>query len=505
MRVQTWLEPGWRGDLLALVAGGLLPLAFAPFSLFPLAVLSPAVLFALWSEGGPGAGFRRGFLFGLGLFGVGVSWVYVAIHVYGYTGVVPSALLTALFVAVLALYPGLCGYAAVWLRRRCRISQTFWLVGAVPALWVGIEWLRGWFLSGFPWLELGYSQIDSPLAGLGPLTGVYGLSWAVVLSAGALVAAGGARTRRLWVGVVAGLAALWVGSGLLGTIDWTKPSGKPIRVALVQGDLPQITKWDPEQIKRRLELYADLTLPRLGKADLIVWPENSLTLFYHDLKNDYLAWLQEKAKASGTDVVLGLPVMDEKSGRYYSSMMSLGRHEGFYHKRHLVPFGEYVPFGRLLRGLIGFFDLPMSGFSPGPAHQPLLQVDGQRAGVSICYEDAFGAEVAEALPRATLLINGSNNAWYGDSLAPHQHLQISRMRALETGRPLLRATTNGITALVGPHGHLRAEAPQFRTYVLEGTVQPMAGMTPFAYYRNVPVLAALALVLGLSCLVRERR
>lgn len=490
---------GAAADLTALVAGALLPLAFAPFDLFPLAVIAPALLFLTWRTCAPGRAARRGFLFGVGLFGVGVSWVFVAIHDFGDTSLIPSLLLTALFVLVLALYFALLGWVAARLRAD---AGPYWWLGLLPGAWVAVEWLRGWFLSGFPWLSLGYSQIDTPLGGWAPVAGVYGVSFAVALGAAALAVLW-ARPPRWWVVPALALAVAGGGAALSGR-HWTEPVDGPLRVALVQGNLPQITKWDPEAIDTRLRTYAELTLEHVQSADLIVWPENSVTVFYYQVADEYFAPLTEVLREHGTDLVAGLPVKSRDTGEYYTGMMSFGSANAVYFKHHLVPFGEFVPLQGLLRGLVGFFDMPMTGFSPGPRRQAPLTVAGEKAGVSICYEDAFGAEVIRTLPEASLLINGSNNAWYGDSMAPHQHLQISRMRALETGRPLLRATTNGITALIDARGGIRARSPQFERYVLSGAVQPMRGATPFVRWGNWPVVV-LALGLVLAALLRARR
>ena len=491
----TLCEPCARGDGLALIAGAGLPLAFAPTSAWPLAVFCPALLFGLLACVSPRVAFRRGLAFGIGMFGVGVSWVYVAVHDFGHTGAVPATLLTGLFVAILSLYPALFGYVGARLRDKLRLGDGPYLVLLLPALWVGFEWLRATLFTGFPWLQLGYAQVDAPLAGWAPVGGVYALSLAAALTAGVLADLLYRHRRAAWAWGLPLVAVLWLGGMQLSGTAWTRPAGAPLTVALVQGNQPQATKWDPAQVKRRLDAYADLTTPLLGGKDLVIWPENSLTMFYHQLE-EYLGWLEGEAADSGTDVVLGLPVMDTESRDYYASMAVLGAGAPqFYHKRHLVPFGEFVPFQDALRGLIGFFDLPMSSFSPGPQSPPPMTVAGQSAAFSVCYEDAFGEEVLYALPEATLLINGSNNAWYGDSLAPHQHLQISRMRALETGRPLLRATTTGVTALVGPDGKVTARAPQFESTVLEGEVQPMTGRTPFIGWGNTP---ALGLVLGIG-------
>lgn len=497
------LGNGWPGTALAVLAGALLPLAFAPVSFYPLAVLSPAVLFWLWQDCAVARAFRLGFAFGLGMFGVGVSWVYVAIHDFGYTGVAVAGLLTALFVAFLALFPAVLGAVSVGLARRWlgpARQPALRLLLLFPAAWTALEWVRGWFLTGFPWLNLGYSQIDAPLAGWAPVLGVYAVSWATALSAGLLLWALQSRGRRRVAAVLA-LAGLWaVGAALL-RVAWTHPTGKPLQVSLIQGDVPQNTKWTPEELPTRIRRYGRLTREHWDSA-IIVWPENAMTDFYSRLEPDFLGPLAEEARRHGSEIILGVPVLDPATDRYYAAMVSIGATHGVYLKRHLVPFGEYVPMEHLLRGLIGFFDLPMSSFSRGPAHQAPLVAAGQPLATTLCYEDAFGEDVIKELPQATLLLNGSNNAWYGDSMAPAQHLQISRMRALETGRDLMRATTNGISALVGAHGQVLARSPQFETYVLTGKVQPRAGATPYVDWGNSPVLiglaAAFALVWGLG-------
>ncbi len=480
-------------DFLALLAGALLPLAFAPVGFYPLAILSPALLFLLWLNVTPKRAMWRGFLFGLGQFGVGVSWIYVAIHDFGYSGVPLAVFLTSLFVAFLALFPALLGYACARVLR----GPVVWRLALLfPAAWTLWEWIRGWILTGFPWLHLGYSQIESPLRGLAPLLGVYSVSLAVAFSAGLLVLAVLGGSRRRVVALALG-ALLWGGSAMLVRIEWTEPAGAPLPVALVQGNVPQDTKWRPELVTYTLNLYADLTRQHWDRR-LIVWPEAAITSFYHEVADDYLAGLRREARAHNTDIVLGIPVREPGTRRYYNSLLSLSESPGFYHKRHLVPFGDYVPLQEWLRGLIRFFDLPMSGFSAGPSEQPLLEAAGQKIAGTVCYEDVFGEELIPSLPAATLLINATNNAWYGDSLAPHQHLQMSRMRAVETGRTLLRVTTNGVSAIVDPHGRLLARSPQFVTTVLTGEAMPYRGSTPYVQVGNIPVLLFLLAILALG-------
>jgi apolipoprotein N-acyltransferase len=478
-----------RADLLALLAGALLPLAFAPIALYPLAVFAPALLFLLWLDAAPRRALWRGFLFGLGQFGVGVSWVYVAIHDFGHSGVPLAMFLTALFVAVLALFPALLGYLAA---RFLRGPDWQRLVILFPAAWTLIEWLRGWILTGFPWLNLGYSQIDAPLRGFAPLVGAYGVTLAVALSAG-LLAVLALPGRRAWLFALTGLAVLWLGGALLTRIDWTEASGPPLRVSLVQGNIPQDAKWSPELVQRTLDLYADLTR-RHWDSRLILWPEAAITAFYHEVAGDYLPELAREARSHNTDIVLGIPVREPGTRRYFNSLFAMSERPGFYHKRHLVPFGDYLPLEDFLRGLIRFFDLPMSGFSSGPEGQPLLQAAGQKIASAICYEDIFGEELIAALPEATLLVNATNNAWYGNSFAPHQHLEMSRLRALETGRYMLRVTTNGVSAIIDARGKILGRSPQFETYVLTGEAVPRSGATPYVRAGNLPVIL---LVLGI--------
>lgn len=486
--------PDWQRLLLLLLAGASLPLAFAPFNVFPLAFLAPIPLFAAWLNAEPRQAMASGFAFGLGQFGVGISWVYVAIHDFGNSAMPVAAILTLLFVAVLAAVPALVGYFSARFAPRNStnaVKLLLWL----PAIWTLGEWFRGWVLTGFPWLNLGYSQIDSPLGGYAPILGVYGLSWLCALGAGSLLWMWQLRRRALFL-----VLPLWLlllgGGALLGTVSWTKPVGEPVRVTLIQGNVPQATKWDPKAIRARLERYANLTQQHFDDSDLIIWPENAVTVFYHDIKEAFFDGLADDARATGTDLILGVPLLDDDGVRYYTTMMSLGSSHGFYRKRHLVPFGEFLPLEGLLRGLINFFDLPMSSFSPGPDDQPMLSVAGHKVAATVCYEDAFGEEMRDFLPEASMLVNGSNNAWYGDSFAPHQHLQISRMRALEAGRPMLRATTNGISALIDEKGKIQVRSRQFRTEMLSDTVQPMQGATPYVRWGNWPVVMLLLVMVA---------
>jgi apolipoprotein N-acyltransferase len=297
-----------------------------------------------------------------------------------------------------------------------------------------------------------------------------------------------------------GVAVIWFGGYFLSQENWTHSIDKPLKVSLVQGNVEQKTKWNPNHFEKRKNRYLSLTRKHWD-SDLVLWPENSLTVFHHQLENNFLAMLAEEAKKNKTDIILGLPVLDRKENQYFSSLLGINYSETvnktqFYNKNHLVPFGEYVPFSSLLRGLITFFDLPMSGFTPGKYNQNLLTAAGQKIAPTICYEDAFGEDLIRFLPEATLLLNASNNAWYGDSFAPHQHLQISQMRALETGRDMMRVTTNGVSALINHKGKIISRSPQFEAHVVTGVVQPRTGTTPYVRFGNS--LIVLIIFFGLT-------
>lgn len=497
------LLTGRLGDWLSIVAGGILPLAFAPFNFFPAAVVAPSLLFSLWLDVPPRQALRRGYLFGLGMFGLGVNWVFVSMYEFGGVGLPLSLFLTISLVAFLALFPAILGYLlARFFHYTGRLALALRLGIVFPAGWVIFEWIRGWFLTGFPWLNLGYSQLASPLAGLAPLAGVYGVSLAVVLSAGwlvLLVLSEDHRRRASW-GIA--LLALWTVAGGLHALSWTQPAGLPLRATLLQGDIPQDIKWLWDMRDPSIDLYAKLTREHWD-SQLIVWPESALPEMYDEAK-DFLDGLGKEARMHNSDLLIGVLYEDATTGRYYNSVVSVGSRRKFYHKHHLVPFTEYLPMKGLLGGIVDFMHVPMSDFSAGPAVQAPLAVAGEQAGISICYEDAFGEEVIRELPTATLLVNVSNDAWFGHSVAPQQHLQIARMRAVETGRPLLRATNTGVTAIVDAKGRVLNVAPQYKVTALTGRIQPMRGTTPYVRFGNILVVGVSIGMLLIAWLLVRR-
>jgi apolipoprotein N-acyltransferase len=478
------------GDVAVFVAGALTPLGFAPFSLSPMAVLAPAVLFALWVDVTARRAAWRGFLYGCGFFGVGVSWVYVSLYNFGNMPAPLAAFAVLLFVAILALYPALLG--ALLARLRIAVGPRLLLI--MPAGWVLFEWVRGWFLSGFPWLNLGYSQTDTLLAGFAPWLGVYGMSLAVAASAGAAAAVWCDRGRAsVYLGAA---SAVWILAWLASLSTWVVPTAAPLKVALVQGNVPLSVKWRPEHRQNIIDAHVALS-EQARDAQLVVWPESAVPGFFHVIGPSLLPRLERIAQARGPEFVIGAVELDAQKNEYYNTVFVIGKTPGNYRKRHLVPFGEFLPLAPVMGWLLKTLDIPMSNFTSGSAQQPPLSVAGQPIGVSVCYEDAFGEEVAQAVPRATLLVNVSEDAWFGDSLAPHQRLQMARVRAMESGRPMVRAANTGPSAIIDHRGIVQARSAQFERAVLHGTVQPMSGATPYARYGNIPTVALLLVIVVL--------
>lgn len=481
--------------LIALAAGALGVLGFGPFGFLWAGLLSPTVLVWLWWRASPRSAFILGLAWGAGLFGVGVSWVYVSLHVYGHMPPWMAVPVVIVFVAILALYPALVG----WFYRRLLAGRP--LVGVLlglPALWALAEWARGWMLSGFPWLSLGYSQVDSWLGGWAPVLGVYGVSWLLLLTAALIVVA--ARQGGRWRGGAALLAAaLWTGGWALERIDWARAAGEPLEVALVQGNVSLANKWSPEQRPAILDRYLALT-NHLEDRDLVVWPESALPYRIHEVPDH----IWHSMRRHPADFMLGLLEQrtDGRDSVMFNSVVAITDGDPLiYRKSHLVPFGEYLPFKPLFGWVIDYLQIPMSDFTPwrgGP--QGPLRVAGTAVGVSICYEDAFPEELLKTMPAAALLVNVSEDAWFGDSLAPHQRIQMARMRARELARPMLRAANTGVSAIIDHRGRVTASSRQFTATRVKGTAQPMRGATPFVTWGNALFLA-LAGVLGLPALV----
>ena len=491
-------RPRWAPGL-SFLLGGALSLAFAPFEIFPLAVLCPAALFFMWESATPRRAAWLAFWFGAGTFLAGTYWLYTSVHIFGQAPIWVAFLLMLGLVAIMGLYHAAVGYASMrWLPARATLR---WLVG-VPAMWLLMEWLRGWVLSGFPWLALGYSQIDSWLAGYAPVGGVYFISLLVLVSAGALVIVlRGARVERIMAGVL--VVGLWIGGAVLSRVDWARPVHAPVTVSLVQGAISQDLKWQAENRETTLTLYRALTEKAFG-SQIIVWPEAALPALEHELK-DYLAQLYRDAQARGSDLVIGILRYDFTRDQYRNSIVAVNGTQTWYDKRRLVPFGEFFPVPTFVRKWMRLMSLPYVDMTPGDAEQPPLVAAGEKLGATICYEDAYASQQLAVLKEATLLVNVSNDAWFGDSTAPHQHLEIARMRAREASRYMLRATNNGITVIIDPRGAIVQRLAQFQPAVLSATVQPRSGLTPYATWGNVPVVLLSLAGLGIVLVIQRRR
>ena len=494
--------------LAALLLGIATVFSFAPFGLSALPALTLAGLFALWQRAAsPRRAFVLGLAFGLGLFGAGVSWVYVALSTFGGMPAPLAALGTAGFCAYLALFPALAG----WVSARSAAPESLARLLFAAAAWTIAEWLRGWLFSGFGWLSVGYAQVTASLAGYAPIGGVLLPGLFLALTAvwiADAVASVDSHRRRTLVGAVA-VAIVWAcGYALIG-VEWSHPVGEPTTVSLVQGNVEQDVKFDPAYREKTFAIYAELVASSRGR--LIVLPESALPVFADEVAPEYVAMLRSAAQRNGGDLLLGIFFFEPRASvgdddHYFNSVVTLGTATTqVYRKHHLVPFGETIPlkpvFGWFIRNVLA---IPLADQTPGPDFQEPFAVAGQRLAVNICYEDAFGNELSRRTVDATLLVNVTNDAWYGHSLAAEQHDQISAMRALESARPMLRATNTGITSIIDHHGVERSRLPWFTRGVLDGTIAGREGVTP--YVRFGDGLAALfsALIVATTMFLGRR-
>ena len=485
--------------LVPIISGALFVPGLAPMSAWPSTLLSIAALLYLMHRKSQQSAFFIGWLYGVGLFGAGVSWVYVSIQVHGQAPPLLAGTLTALFCLGLATLTGL----QMALYRRCSRGRKTPSSLLFAAIWVLFEWLRSWLFTGFPWLYAGYIALDTPAAGWAPVVGVYGLSF--------LIAGLSAAIGSLALNTVSDLrkrgaeASIWVIIILTGmplsAVSWTQDRSAPLTVAIYQPNIPLEKKWDRRYFRAIQQQYTDNSRPYFKNTDLVLWPESALPT-YKDRIEDYLSLISTEATETGTTLITGIPTRDAQGG--YNSIVALGLGAGEYRKQKLVPFGEYVPFEENLRGLIQFFDLPMSNFIPGPNVPPILSAGPVKVASFICYEIVYPGFVWQGARDAALLVTVSNDSWFGHSIGPLQHLQMARFRALETGRPLLRGTNNGVSAIIDHKGDLLVATPQFQEVVITGEVQPKTGLTPLMWLGSTPILAFCGLLIAAAAYRRQR-
>jgi apolipoprotein N-acyltransferase len=483
--------------LLAPFAGALVTLSLAPFDLWPAGIISCALYAYLLCTCSVRQGIWRSWLFGLGMFGSGVSWVYVSIDVYGGAGPVLASFLIIVFCAGLSL---LFQVSFGWFYVRFVRALPGGMLVGFPVTWVLAEWLRSWLFTGFPWLYLGYAHIDTPIAGWAPVVGVYGLSFICALTGICLFLAWRSRQAIACTTYAVIVITLWAGGAVLKPIEWVvKASEKPLEVVIYQPNVPQEHKWDRDWYQPILRQLRTASEPHYG-ADILIWPEAAIPNFYQRAR-DFLDPIAQRAATTQTTVFTGVPFQAEKDEGYYNSVVALGQGAGVYHKQHLVPFGEYVPLESVLRGMIAFFDLPMSAFSAGPADQPPLRAGAYRVAPYVCYEIVYPEMVARSARNADLLLTVSNDSWFGKSIGPLQHLQMAQMRALENGRYMIRGTNNGVSAIIDHRGRIVARSEQYVETTLKGQVEVMLGNTPFGSFGITPVIAGCGITLLLMVLM----
>ncbi len=485
---------------LALLLGAGVTLGFAPFGLWPLALLALAGLFALLQDKTAWRSLLLGWLFAIGHFVSGIYWIYISTHVFGgapaVLGVLLLLALSAAYMAPwLALAMGLASRLGLWKR------AIGWL--AVPALWLLAELARGHLIfDGFAWLSLGDIALDTPWQRLAPLIGVHGISALLLVMAYALFQLMTAsRPRRIVALVVllsSGAAAL-----LPQPQHWTQAAGEPLKVAIIQGNIPQHLKWQPEMDGPTLFRYRGMTL-QARDADLIVWPEAPLTQTYDMLKDDYLDPLSRQLELTGATLLAGMLIEEPPSSQhYYNSVIGLGATKGRYDKHHLVPFGEYFPVPNWIRPFLDVLGTPYSDISSAVTDREPFVVKGQRLGVVICFEDVFADEFRRSAEGAALIVSVTNDAWFGHSIAAAQHLAMARMRSLESGRVTIRASNTGVSALIEADGSLQAQAGFFTQETLRVSAQPRSGRTPYAGWGDRPLWLVGALLVLLA-LIRRR-
>lgn len=479
-------------DICSPGAGILFTLSFSPFDHHYLALAAIIFLIATCFRLSPARAFLRSYLFGLGVFGSGVSWVFVSIHDFGGANIYASILLTSLFVAFWALFPAL----AVFLTATIPIKKEKNRILIFSIIWILVEYLRGQLvLNGFPWLQIAYSFLDTPLAGYIPLIGAYGTGLLACLTASALVIVYTERKHLILLTVC--VIALWTTGLVLKSFRWTHEIGPPIQVALIQGNISQDQKWRPENKLNTLMRYKSMT-EQHWDADVIVWPESAIPAYLDEVRDFFIMPLNNEAQRNNVDLIISVPAQGDTIDQKFNSVITLGNNEGMYRKIHLLPFGEYLPWQPFSKFILKSLKIRLGNFTPGTNNQPLLIAGGYPFSTSICYEDVFGEGIIKDLPEAAYLVNVTNDGWFGDSIEPYQHMQLARMRSVETGRYLLRATNTGVTGIVSPSGKIQKQAPLFKTMALTGEIKPMGGITPYAKLGDAPIIL---LIIVLLCLI----
>jgi len=486
--------------LLVSIAGAVLVSAYAPFSFWWLTFVCPTILYVVIAYQTARTAALLGFVFGLFFFGFGVPWTFNSIHEFGHAPAVLSAILAALLVVILALFPACVAAITTYLHSNKVIDISSAIT--FTCLWVFFEWIRGWIFTGFPWLLIGHVHHSGPLQGVLPLFGSFGASWVAILI-GCLASVLLLAKNKLKIVSAVSLMMIAVSLYFANQIIWTSADAEQLEVVLIQGNISQEMKWDKSKHPYIMEKYLQMSKKHFD-ADIIIWPETAIPTYYSMVKDSFIPKVGQTAVENNLDYLIGIFTFDSENGRVYNSVMTLGSELGFYRKQHLVPFGEYLPFRGVLTFLDKYIDLPMADISSGEG-RPLVRLKGHPVGSSICYEAVYGNEVIEAFPEAKFLVNVSNDAWFGNSLAPHQHLEITRSRAVETGRYLLRATNTGISAVIDPQGVIINKSVQFQDDVVRATINPYSGATLYARWGNWGIISIVIIYLLVNCLLGRNK
>jgi apolipoprotein N-acyltransferase len=489
-------------SLYAFLLGAFAVLGFAPFYIFPTTIIALIGIIYLWAIAPSAkAGFKLGFQFGLGLYTVGIYWIYISLHDFGGMPWWFAGFCTFCLCAFMALFPALVGYCS---------KRLGYLTISAPILWGLSDWVRSWIFTGFPWLTLGYSQTPhSPLAGYMPIVGVYGVSVITAFIAACIaVWLADTRTPKIhlaWRKVIVLITLIIASSFALKSVEWSSPIDKPFSVSLIQGNIPQDIKWSPDAADSTIAQYVAMT--KASQAKLIVLPETALPVIASQLNPETQQALSAHAKQNNSNIIVGMVDYNPDTREYFNSAFSFGADiSQSYSKNHLVPFGEFIPLKQLLGWIYrDWLNMPLSDLARGGTHQQPMQLGNQRVAVNICYEDVFGEEIIRQLPEATVLVNISNDAWYGQSYAADQHMQFSQARALETGRMMLRSTNTGATAAIDQHGYVIAHAPHDVKTTLNVQAQGFVGSTPYVRWGNWPFILISFITLGILLGIMLRR
>ena len=508
-RFKAWLYPA-----IAFTAGVLTVFSFAPSGIWPLQPICLAALAVIvLRQTTKRQAFFCGWAYGTAAFLSGMYWLFISLHVYGKMNALMAGVGILLLTAFMGLLPAFGCLLAYWIKTRLKVTDTLFLLMVFPACWTIFEWLRGWVFTGLPWLATGYAFTDSPLAGYAPVMGVFGIGLVAAIIGGALASCVLTIRQRAWRMTLAAavLITLFISIGqTFRNITWTTPYGSPIEVRLLQGNIAQEAKFNTQQLVSMLGQYAEMIMKE--KADIIVTPETAIPIYPQNLPAGYLNQLVTFVDTSGSRLALGIPLADSMTS--YSNSLAViypkdGEHKRLYRydKHHLVPFGEFVPMG--FRWFVNMMHIPLGSFKRGAAIQAPFPVKGQWILPNICYEDIFGEEIAARLhdetqsgrPVASILLNISNIAWFGDTIALPQHLQISRMRSLETGRPMLRSTNTGTTAFIDEYGEVVQQLPPYTAGELRLKVTGTQGITPYIQFGNMLAVLLAVLLIAIACLV----